>query len=376
MPSIKVGGVPLAPIPPPQTIPIPSWKGDSVATGITSIEEQRQTAQLALARHTTALNPYAHPYSNRTVFPPQPQDVGVTSGIIPSPFPGAYPLIPPPSGNYSGASGGDRDMRELLGVIRAQLSHPATTAPSASTTRAAPTVAVSAAEREVLRSIRQDFVATRLQSELSATAYTPPGLSIGGAPMVKGNKEERSQLGDRHGGVPYHTAAQKTVFNYHAKPFIPGGGAGTEEPPNMTATPPVVVGRTPMNANAPAFVPRKLSAPESTTRKPEITVEQSIQTQGASTGVFTTPAVVPTHSLSASSKAPVVSLKSSSSAASLGTAPRADPWASYESFVKWRNMMEEYYKSAFAAHDGSHLAAKGEDAGRETAKTIPPGSEV
>ncbi|AYU76545.1 hypothetical protein, conserved [Leishmania donovani] len=380
----------------------------------------------------------------------------VAARLVASPFPGAFPIIPPPATTDTSADAEDREMQELFRMIRAQLTQPVNTQSSSVTaissqvessvnlSGTAP-VEVSQEERTVLRHVQMDFkkhmeehqqqqqqaaakgssvpqpppqtASTPLTASLTAppgTGAAPPrrmhatpGATAGTSDSAAGTEtvaaaaaqvESSKSQGDHtltanqancleetgeaagespsarsttapaqeeegivtgkttpaksrgttlslnakpfvpggpRGGNSSTTCAiikptatagstpTKTTFNYHAKPFLPSGSASSLMPP-----PPRKSAK--MNVAAPAFVSKQQQQQPQATASPSVT--SSPPTSGPPFNAPTTgiPAMPPPLPKSA-----------------------ADPWASYEMFARWRDMMEAYYQNVFAMQNAA-----------------------
>ncbi|KPA77618.1 hypothetical protein ABB37_06978 [Leptomonas pyrrhocoris] len=194
---------------------------------------------------------------------------------------------------------------------------------------------------------------SQLSSVAPAASTTTTTLNLEAKPFVPGKPAASV--------VPTASADStptKTKFNYRAAPFVPGGQLHPNpnpKPNSTTATPPhgriryeaapfeprtssnsgstpssAAVAPSHMNAHAPAFVPTQ-KPPASSSHPPS---------QG---------------SRSSSNHHDSGSLLSANVRCSVPSgAPRtadsaADPWASYEMFAHWRDMMEAYYQGVFAS---------------------------
>lgn len=498
-PFIKVGGVPLAPPPMPspsqqQQQMYPERQRMASAAPWPSMAEMAGAYpnEAAAAAFTSDMMVYGYPnpYAHLTVFSqhqpvappvslPSPfhsstpgadrrrhghhgsnspnTNSNVAARLVASPFPGAFPIIPPPATTNTSAGAEDREMQELFRMIRTQLTQPVNTKsssvtainsqvePSVNLSGTAP-VEVSQEERAVLRHVQMDFkkhmeahqqqqqqVATKGSPVLQPppqTASTPPTASLTAPPGTDATQPRRMHTipgatagasdpatgtatiaaaaaqaersksqcshafiayqvscleqtgeaagespsarstttapaqeeedivtgettppkprgttlslnakpfvpGGARGGNSSTTAATimkptatagstptKTAFNYHAKPFLPSGSASSLAP-----TPPKKP--SPMNVAAPAFVSK-----------------QQQQQQ---------PAASPSVPFSPPTNGPPFNAPTTSTAAMPPPLPKsaADPWASYEMFARWRDMMEAYYQNVFAVQNAA-----------------------
>jgi hypothetical protein len=532
-PSIKVGGVPLNPLPTatastaPQSGAIPQqqqqqqqqtftqpnalsydeqmrrlaeWRAMAEVASRASLEDEAAAA--AAFASTMAAYGYPNPYAHLTVFSqhqPVAPPVGWlsattsrsssgsagarrsrnTSGVFsdpsihhnvaarltPSPFPGAFPIIPPPSAPSRGGGGGsagsdesadakeDREMQELFRMIRTQLTQSVrstsqrTPIPSDRTAAPPSSVDVSQAERAVLRHVQEDFKKQQQQRQHALggvagdspvpqappppTASTPPNSSLkaaetqavtpphrtifspqgtqpspsrqqaeeGDSPSVRSTTAEAVEAAATREEGPSQSsastpaapaaAAVTSTLNLEAKPFVPGASSTVPTTGGSTPT------KTTFNYKAAPFVPSgaakaapaTAAAPHRTIRyeaKPFVpgTSTNNHSSGGDASGVAASslqmnasaPPFVPAHTqtqtqaaLASSSSAPrpFHTNHHSNNFPATGmrntvpgvTPPAADPWASYEMFARWRDMMEAYYQGVFAAQQATAVSS-------------------
>ncbi|KAK7198495.1 hypothetical protein NESM_000810000 [Novymonas esmeraldas] len=260
-PSITSGGAPPTPMAPASAWA--EWMGGGGGGG-GGVDEAAAQAALATAVMTAG---YPDPYAHLTVFaqhqpvaPPlgwpsssspaswtpsydgdgrhshDPHRLGgggggaaVAARLVASPFPGAFPLLPPPPHS---AAAEDHEMEDLFRIIRVQLTRPPST--TASTSRqerpAGPvgsaTVEVSEAERAALRHIQMDFRQQQQQQHRATapasppppqTASTPPTTSLPVSPEVTAVAAEQRRM---------HATPGPTV---DSPPLQSGGGGGGEK---------------------------------------------------------------------------------------------------------------------------------------------------
>ncbi|KAG5486081.1 hypothetical protein LSCM4_06789 [Leishmania orientalis] len=499
-PLIKVGGMPLAPQPtpvgkswisntkcapmPPPTAHQQQHSGMMCPTGQRTSSAAPWPSMVEMARacpdeagaaaFTSAMMAYGYPnpYAHLTVFsqhqpvaPPvgwplslpsptlgAPHDrldshipdtnSNVAARLVASPFPGAFPIIPPPA-NVNTAGAEDREMQELFRMIRAQLTQPVNKKPLSRSTigsrvessvsvSGAPPVEVSPAERAVLRHVQMDFkkhleqqqqqaaaaavavedsskpqtVSTPLTTSLTtppetdvtqplrllatpgATADTsdpsagavtgtsatcarseklqhPPILlthQAGSLQMMEEAARESfsacstTALAEKGGIAADKTApvkSRRTTLNLNAEPFVPGGARGGNgstvtaifaPAPTANSTPK----KTTFNYHAKPFVPSgSVNAPP--TIPPQNCAQISAAAQALAPPQQQTVPFSPTaNSFTPKSAPPVNAFKTHTPLMPLPPGTAADPWASYELFARWRDMMENYYQHVFA----------------------------
>ncbi|KAG5485532.1 hypothetical protein LSCM1_07618 [Leishmania martiniquensis] len=428
--------------------------------------------EVAAAAFTSAMTAYGYPnpYAHLTVFsqhqpvappvgwlssfaspiPGAPHDChgnithnnsNVAARLVASPFPGAFPIIPPPA-NMDTAGAEDREMQELFRMIRAQLTQPVSkksssmsaigTRAEASTSVAGATpVEVSQAERAVLRHVQLDFKKHMEQQQAAAaaaavegppvlpsppqTASTQPTAGLSTPPEIGATQLRRTHAtpgatagtpDPAAGGVTGTTAAEKAYSGqcqHHHAPFAhqvrslertkeAAGGSPSEgvtialvekEAIAASEAAPAKPHRTTLSLNATPFVPGGAttatftltptadSTPKKTTfnyhAKPFLpagSVHSSVpivppnRVQPAASAQGLAPQQKPQRQRTVSSSAAPFLPKNLLPANTFQTntpvmpppppGSAADPWASYEMFARWRDMMENYYQQVFA----------------------------
>ncbi|KAG5484638.1 hypothetical protein CUR178_07229 [Leishmania enriettii] len=498
-PLIKVGGMPLAPQPtplanswisntrcalmPPPTAHQQQQSGMMCPTGQRTSSAAPWPSMVEMARacpdeagaaaFTSAMMAYGYPnpYAHLTVFsqhqpvaPPfgwpsslpsptfgAPHDrlgshipetnSNVSARLVASPFPGAFPIIPPPANmNTTGAE--DREMQELFRMIRAQLTQPLNKKSLSRSTNGSrvessvsvsgePPVEVSPAERAVLRHVQMDFkkhleqqqqqaaaaaVAAKGSSEPQTVSTPPPSMTtppetdvtqplrllatpgatadtpdpVAGAvtgteatcvpsekfqhpPILLTHQAGSLQMMEeaaRESFSAYSTTAlaeeggisagetapvksRRTTLSLNAEPFVPGGARGGNgrtataifaPAPTANSTPK----KTTFNYHAKPFVPSgSVNAPP--TISPQNRAQISAAAQALAPPQQQTVSFSPTAtSFTPKSAPPVNAFKAHTPLMPLPPGTAADPWASYELFARWRDMMENYYQHVFA----------------------------
>ncbi|CAG9569713.1 conserved hypothetical protein [Leishmania major strain Friedlin] len=383
----------------------------------------------------------------------------VAARLVASPFPGAFPIIPPPATTDTSADAEDHEMQELFRMIRTQLTQPVNTQSSSVTaissqvessvslSGTAP-VEVSQEERAVLRHVQMDFkkhMEEHQQQQLAAaegspvpqppppTAPTPPTASLTAPPgtdatpprrmhatpgatadtsdsaagtatvaaaatQVESSKSQRDQTlmanqancleekGEAAGESPSarsttapaqqqeeeggiltgKTAPAKprgTTLSLNAKPFVPGGARGGSSSTasaiiKLTATTGSTPTKTTFNYHAKPFLPSGnasslMPAPPQKPAKMNVAapafVSKQQQQQQQQAIAF------PSVTFSPPTSAPPLNAPTTSTPAMPSPLPKcvADPWASYEMFARWRDMMEAYYQNVFAMQNAA-----------------------
>ncbi|GET86356.1 hypothetical protein, conserved [Leishmania tarentolae] len=488
-PCIKVGGISLAPLPMP---PPTQQQQQSVSMyperqRMASVAPWPSMAEMASAYPDEAAAAaftsdmmaygYPNPYAHLTVFSqhqPVAPPVGwpspfhsptagarrghhdsktsnsnnnVAARLVASPFPGAFPIIPPPATMDTSSDAEDREMQELFRMIRAQLTQPVSAKSSSVTTitsrvessanlaSVAP-VEVSQEERAVLRHVQMDFKKHReahqhqhqqQQAEekgspvprpLPQTASTPPAASLTTplganaiqlpcthatpgtaagtetvaeeAVHVEGSMNQRNRItankpncpeeaGESAGESPSarnstapaqeesivtgDAAAAKprgTILSLNAKPFVPAGArGGNSSAASAIIKPTSTSGSTPtkttFNYHARPFMPSGIASSHMSISSqkpahmnaaaPPFIPKQQQQQQATASPPVTSP---PTTG-------PLFNTPTTSAQAMPPPLPKsaADPWASYEMFARWRDMMEAYYQNVFAMQNAA-----------------------
>ncbi|KAG5510577.1 hypothetical protein JKF63_06874 [Porcisia hertigi] len=409
----------------------------------------------------TYCDPYGH-YASSNL----DSNSSVAARLVASPFPGAFPIIPPPATTDTSAERDDRELQELFRIIRAQLTQPVNTKPprimstigsgvelDGNLSGTAP-VEVSQAERAVLRHVQIDFKrhmeqqrqqqtvsavvaadAPSLLSPLPQTASTPPTASLiapepscmhattGAAldiadfsaagvaagttrgvaavacadsdrcphhdtSLLDSAKSKQGKGGDagksssarrttattqEESAVAAEMAPLKphaTILSFNATPFVPGGArVGTHASTATAIMPPTATSdstltKTTFNYNAKPFLP------SGSANSPMMMAPQKQKQMNAAAQAFVPqqppqpPQPPQPFPSSATSFSVSGSMPLNASRPSLPVMPppppppgsAADPWASYEMFARWRDMMETYYQSMFATHNAAAVA--------------------
>ncbi|CAJ1006126.1 hypothetical protein Q4I28_001442 [Leishmania naiffi] len=358
----------------------------------------------------------------------------VAARLVASPFPGAFPIIPPPATADTFAGAEDREMQELLRMIRAQLTQPASMKLSGMSTAdsrvessvnlsgAAP-VEVSQAERAVLRHVQMDFkkhleqqqqqqaavVASPAEGspappmatltpppEMDATQarrmHATPGTAAGTSASATGaatgtamettaasrvgseeSQHHHTLLGHQASGLEETGEAagespsarsttapaqeeedivtdeatpaksRGTTLNLNAKPFVPSGARGGNGSTTIiikpTATPDSTPTKTTFNYHAKPFLPSVRA------NLPMPTLPQKRAQMNAAAPAFIPKQQQQQQHAPSRTDAPAIPPPPPTSV--------TDPWASYEMFARWRDMMEAYYQNVFALQNAA-----------------------
>ncbi|KAL7711055.1 hypothetical protein N2W54_000012 [Lotmaria passim] len=209
----------------------------------------------------------------------------------------------------------------------------------------------SASASRTLNFEAKPFVPAQAIATVSAAESTPRKTTFNymAAPFIPGNKAASSSESNCGAATSAAPATRKSI-RFEAMPFVPHSGAaattdnsctnGISNSNNRKSSTGAHVANTSsqMNAHAQPFVPA--SAPQ------RAVASISTPTQGS-------------RSHHPAGGAQAIAFEDASELVNTAT----DPWASYEMFARWRDIMESYYQSLFAAQ---HVA------GVSSAFTRPP----
>lgn len=206
----------------------------------------------------------------------------------------------------------------------------------------------SASASRTLNFEAKPFVPAQAIATVSAAESTPRKTTFNymAAPFIPGNKASSSSESNCGAATSAAPAPRKSI-RFEAMPFVPHSGAaaaaatadnsGTSDIFNSNNTKSstgahVANTSSQMNAHAQAFVPA--SAPQ------RAVASFSTPTQGSRS-----------HHPAGGARA--IAFEDASELVSTA----ADPWASYEMFARWRDIMESYYQSLFAAQHAAGVSS-------------------